>query len=105
MKLSGGSKTLVLIRDFNQEEILMAEKVQVTKELIKKAMECKNPEQLVELAKSEGIEITKEEAEAFLAQAEDVELDSIDLQATAGGGNCNNRCWCSDVCGGSCWAR
>ena len=78
----------------------MAEKVQVTQELIKKAMACENPEQLVELAKSEGIEMTKEEAEAFLAQAEDVELDSIDLKASAGG-SCP-RCWCSDV-KPKCW--
>ena len=79
----------------------MAEKVQVTQELIKKAMACKNPEQLVELAKSEGIEITKEEAEAFFAQAEDVELDGTDLKAAAGGARFFLR-QCTDR-EGNCW--
>ena len=35
---------------------------------------------------SEGIELTKEEAEAYLAELEDFELDSDVLQKVAGGG-------------------
>ena len=58
-----------------------------TKKLLEKAMECENPEQLLEFAKAEGIEVTKEEAEAFLAQSEDVELDSTELQTAAAAGN------------------
>ena len=45
------------------------------KELIEKAMHCKNAEELMALAESEGISLTKEEAEAYLADMEDVELD------------------------------
>ena len=45
------------------------------KELIEKAMHCKNAEELMALAESEGISLTKEEAEAYLAEMEDVELN------------------------------
>lgn len=45
------------------------------KELIEKAMHCKNAEELMALSESEGISLTKEEAEAYLAEMEDVELD------------------------------
>ena len=37
---------------------------ELTKEQIQKAMACESVEELIELAKSEGIELTKEEAEA-----------------------------------------
>ena len=59
---------------------------ELSKELIAKAMQCETPEELIELAKSEGVEITKEEAEAYLAKLEEVELNSGDLQQVAGGG-------------------
>ena len=45
------------------------------KELIENAMHCKNAEELMALAESEGISLTKEEAEAYLAEMEDVELN------------------------------
>lgn len=80
----------------------MAE-LKITKELIEKAQECETPEQLMELAKAEGFTMTKEEAEAVLAQMQDVELDSADLKAVAGGGNCT-RCWCSDI-EPNCWMK
>ena len=57
----------------------------ITKELIQKAMACETPEEIIELAKTEGVTITKEEAEAFLEQAQDVELDSVKLGGVAGG--------------------
>ena len=38
-------------------------------------MHCTNAEELMALAESEGISLTKEEAEAYLAEMEDVELD------------------------------
>ncbi|MBE8949607.1 MAG: hypothetical protein SR3Q1_03285 [Quinella sp. 3Q1] len=65
------------------------QKTNLPKELIAKAMQCETPEQLVELAKSEGIELTLEEAQAYLAKMDDFELDSQQLQKVAGG-------WCSD---------
>ena len=55
------------------------------KEQIQKAMACESVEELIELAKSEGIELTKEEAEAYMAEMEDVELDSDALKQVAGG--------------------
>ena len=61
---------------------------ELSKELIAKAMQCETPEELIELAKSEGVEITKEEAEAYLAELEDFELNSEDLKEVAGGGWC-----------------
>ena len=42
-------------------------KNELTKEMIAKAMQCETAEDLVALAKSEGIEITKAEAEAVMS--------------------------------------
>ena len=58
---------------------------ELTKEQIQKAMACESVEELIELAKSEGIELTKEEAEAYMAEMVDVELDSDALKQVAGG--------------------
>lgn len=78
-----------------------------SKELIEKAQECETPEQLIELAKTEDIELTKEEAEAYLAQLQDVELDSENLEKVAGG--CGRKGWwmggdCASQ-SASCWAK
>ena len=61
---------------------------EITKEQIAKAMQCKSAEELIAFAKSEGIDITKEEAEAYLAEMNDVELDETALKKVAGGGTC-----------------
>ena len=60
-------------------------KNEITKEMLEKAMQCKTAEELMALAKSEGMEITREEAEAYLAEMDDVELDDTALQQVAGG--------------------
>ena len=39
-------------------------KKEITKEMIEKAMQCKTADELMALAKSEGVELTKDEAEA-----------------------------------------
>lgn len=57
----------------------------LTTEMVAKAMQCKNAEDLMALAKANGFDITKEEAEAYMAELEDVELDEASLQAVAGG--------------------
>ena len=57
----------------------------LTKEQKAMAMECKTPEELMELAKKGGIEITKEEAEAYLSELENTELDMATLDNVAGG--------------------
>ncbi len=56
---------------------------QITNEMIAKAMQCETADELIALANSEGIELTKEEAEAYLAELEDFELDSDVLQKVA----------------------
>ena len=61
-------------------------KNEITKETIGKAIQCETADELIALADSEGIELTKEEAEAYLAELEDFELDSDVLQKVAGGG-------------------
>lgn len=61
-------------------------KKEVTKEMLAKAMQCKTADELTELAKSEGIAITKDEAEAYMAELCDFELDGEDLKNVAGGG-------------------
>ena len=47
-------------------------KNEVTMEMIKKAMACETAEELMELAKTIGVELTKEEAEAYMAEMDDV---------------------------------
>ena len=60
-------------------------KNELTKEQIQKAMSCETAEELMELAKTIGVELTKEEAEAYMAEMDDVELDSDALKQVAGG--------------------
>ena len=59
----------------------------ITSEMIQKALKCETAEDLIAFAKSEGIELTKEEAEAYLAELGDQELDSEQLRKVAGGGD------------------
>lgn len=61
------------------------QKANLTEDVIEKAMQCETPEQLVKLAKSEGIDLTLEEAQAYLDDLDDFELDSQQLKAVAGG--------------------
>ena len=61
---------------------------ELTKEQIAKAMSCETADELMALAKVEGIELTKEEAEAYLAELDDVELDGEALTQVAGGESC-----------------
>ncbi|MBQ6298231.1 MAG: hypothetical protein IJK81_11215 [Selenomonadaceae bacterium] len=66
-------------------------KANLSQEVIAKAMQCETPEQLIELAKSEGIELTLEEAEAYLDEMNDFELDSQQLKGVAGGWGCGDK--------------
>lgn len=61
------------------------DKTKITKEQLAKALECKTAEDLMVLAKSEGYDITKEQAEAYLAEMADCELDRQELDKVAGG--------------------
>ena len=61
-------------------------KKELTKEMLEKAMQCKSADELIALAKTGGYEMSKEEAEAYLAELADVELDDKQLKKVAGGG-------------------
>ena len=64
---------------------------EITKEMIEKAMQCKTSDDLVTLAKAEGFAVTKDEAEAYMAELSDVELDGKELKGVAGG-DCYHYC-------------
>ena len=66
---------------------------ELTREQIEKAMACETAEELMALAKAEGIELTKEEAESYLLELEDFELDGDMLKRVAGGGGYADLCW------------
>jgi post-segregation antitoxin (ccd killing protein) len=75
-------------------------KNEITKEQIEKAMQCKTADELMALAKAEGVDITKAQAEAYMAELADVELDGKELKSVAGGG-CYADCgghFCDDMC-------
>ena len=65
-------------------------------EQIKKAMECKNADELLALAKEEGIEMTADEAEKYMSSLNSAEIKADDLDAVSGG-------FCEGhVCGSNC---
>ena len=75
---------------------------EITKEMLAKAMQCETADDLVALAKTENIELTKAEAEAFLAEMDDFELDDNALKQVAGGAlyeRCEGHCYTLDGCG------
>ena len=65
-------------------------------EQIKKAMACKSVDELIALAKAEGIELAKDEAEKYFAALKNQDLKLYDLDAVTG-------CACAgEVCGVAC---
>ena len=70
-------------------KLIDEQKANLSEEVIAKAMQCETPGQLVELAKTEGIDLTLEEAQAYLSEMDDIELDRQQLKAVAGG-------WCDN---------
>ena len=61
------------------------DKSKLTKEMIAKAANCNSADELIALAKTSGIDITKAEAEAYLDELENMELDKETLDKVAGG--------------------
>ena len=57
----------------------------ITKEMIEKAEQCETAYELVALAQANGFTLTKEEAEAYLAEMDNMELDQQALDNVAGG--------------------
>ena len=76
------------------------DKTKLTKDMLAKAAKCETPEELIALAKTEGYEITKDEAQAYLEEAENVELDSSTLEKIAGGDCYEVGFGCATDCGG-----
>ena len=74
-------------------------KNELTKEQIEKAMACETAEELMALAKAEGIELTKEEAESYMTELADFELDENQMQQVAGG---VKTCYMVDGCAFKC---
>ena len=69
---------------------------EITKEMLAKAVQCRNADELIALAKTHGMEMTREEAEAYMAELADFELDADTLQNVAGGGcysDCKAEAW------------
>ena len=74
------------------------DKKKLTKEMMIKAAQCETADELIALARTEGMEITKAEAEAYLAELDNIELDSKALDKVAGGfqpcwENCPDEAW------------
>ena len=64
--------------------------------MLAKAAKCQTAEELMARAKAEGFILTKEEAEAYMDEIEDVELDEKALDKVAGGGcysDCKAEAW------------
>ncbi len=58
---------------------------EISRKVVAKAMQCDTPEELMALAKEHGFEITTEQAKAYLAEMEDIDLDSEQMKKVAGG--------------------
>lgn len=70
-----------------------------TKEQIRKAMNCKTVDELLAYAKSEGVELSREQAEEYIAQLGERKLTDDELDQVAGGidyGRCGR--FCKDNC-------
>ena len=57
----------------------------IPRELVEKAMQCETAEELLKLAEENGIELTMEEAEAYLAEGAVANLDEEAMARVAGG--------------------
>ena len=73
------------------------DKNELTKEQVMKAMQCKTAEELIAMAKAEEVAITKEEAEAYLAELSEFELKDGELKRVAGA-FCGNDLECTSFC-------
>ncbi len=72
------------------------DKTKISKAMIDKALKCETAEELMAIAKAEGLEITKDEAEAYMAEMDNMELDNAALDKVAGG-YCHRTTPCTEV--------
>lgn len=75
-----------------------------TKEQIEKAAACKNADELLELARTENIQLTHDEAEKYFADLQETEIKLDDVKKIAGGVCIANMCGqdCTDYPNGPC---
>nr|MBO6295334.1 Nif11-like leader peptide family natural product precursor [Schwartzia sp. (in: firmicutes)] len=66
---------------------------------MQQALKCKDADELLTLAKGQGYEMTREEAEAYMAEINDFQLDNEAMKAVAGG---VNNCYMVDGCAFKC---
>ena len=59
---------------------------EISKELMEKAEKCQTADELIALAKENDIGLTVDEAQAFLDENADIELDEEQIDQAAGGG-------------------
>ena len=78
--------------------VIPVNKNEITNEMMLKAMQCNDADELIALAKTAGYDLTREEAEACMAEIEDFELDDAQLQKVAGGIVWNGRSELTHVC-------
>ena len=81
----GSVKHIKDLKVGDKEENMPIDKSKITKEMMEKAEQCKTADDLVALAKANGITLTKEEADAYLDELENMELDKETLDKVAGG--------------------
>ena len=72
------------------------DKTKITKEMLEKTFKCESADELMAMAKAEGYEITKDEAEAYMAEIDNMELDNAALDNVAAG-YCHRTTPCSEV--------
>ena len=72
------------------------DKTKLTKEMLEKAAKCETADDLIALAMTSGIEITKAEAEAYLDELQNIELDEKTLDEVAGGKWKRNSRFCNE---------
>ncbi len=63
-------------------------------------MSCKSADELMALAKSEGVTLSREDAEKYFAQLNGAELQVDDMEAVAGG--CFTNLCAGDICANLC---
>ncbi len=75
------------------------DKNNLTPEMIQQAMKCKSADELLALEKEAGCDMTREEAEAYLAEFSDFELNLDTLEKVSGG---TKSCYMVDGCAFKC---
>lgn len=60
---------------------------EISQQAIAEALRCDTVDALLEVAEKHGIDLTREEAEVFLEEMDDIDLDHKVLAMVAGGKN------------------